>query len=129
MIHPHKTEGGYALIISVVIVATILLMLATISARRVQDGFFAAIHIQQIRNAQALAQGCAYEALLRRATNSQYAGNEIITIQGLTCVIRPSSGQTIEVEAQSQGCTFRLRIELTLDEPPKIANWERVSTF
>ena len=75
-------QKGYALLVSVVVIATVLVMLATVSARRVQDSSFTALDLNHQLQAKALAQGCAQEALLKRSIDTQYAGNETITIQG-----------------------------------------------
>jgi hypothetical protein len=125
----HDTQEGYALIVSVVVISTVLLMLATMSARRVQDAFFVALDLGVMTQARALAEGCAYDALLKRAMDSQYAGDEEVMIQDQTCTIRPIIGQIIEVEAEVEERYYRLRITLTSDEPPSIDTWERVSTF
>ena len=122
-------QKGYALLVSVVVIATVLVMLATVSARRVQDSSFTALDLNHQLQAKALAQGCAQEALLKRSIDSQYAGNETITIQGETCTILPISGQFIDVEANVQDRYYRLHIGLTADEPPEISSWERVVSF
>ena len=124
-----RSQDGYALLVSVVVIATVLVMLATVTARRVQDGFFASIDLHQATQAQALALGCAHVALLNRATDSLYAGNEIMTIQEESCTIFPITGSFIDVEASVQERYYRIHIELTADEPPAIASWERVVSF
>jgi len=124
-----KNQNGYALLVSVVVIATVLMMLATVSARRVQDEFLATLNLHQSLQVQALAQGCAQEALLKRSSDSQYAGDEVITIQDESCMIFPLVGQTIDVQASAEEKYYRIHIELTNDEPPSIARWERVATF
>lgn len=124
-----QQQGGYALLVSVVVIATVLLMLATISARRVQDSFFSALGLQEMTQARALVEGCAQEALYRRSINSQYSGNETLQIMNGTCAIRPIIGQIVEIEAQSQERYYRVRFTLTADEPPYVSTWERVESF
>ncbi|PJA45347.1 hypothetical protein CO174_03780 [Candidatus Uhrbacteria bacterium CG_4_9_14_3_um_filter_50_9] len=122
-------QGGYAVIVSVVVIATVLLMLATMSARRVQDASFISLDLGSVTQARALAEGCVQAALLRRSIDSQYVGDEAISVNGSTCTIRPIVGLVIEVEAVAQESVYRLRTTLTSDEPPLIDTWERVDEF
>ncbi len=124
-----NNQCGYTLIISVVVISTILLMIATVSARRVQDAFFASIDLSQSIRAQALAEGCAEVVLLKFARNSTYIGDEIINIGNDTCSILPVSNNIIRIQAVSQLRYYNLRIEISSEHPPTIINWQRVASF
>lgn len=124
-----NNQRGYTLIISVVVISTILLMIATVSARRVQDAFFASIDLSQSIRAQALAEGCAEIALLKFARNSAYAGDETIYIGNDTCSILSVSNNLIRIQAVSQLRYYHLRIEVSSEHPPAIVNWQRVASF
>lgn len=124
-----KDKKGYALVSSIVIIGTVLLMMATVSARRVQDGFFSSIKMENHVKAHYLAEGCMDVAFLRIAQNSSYVGNEVVTIAGQDCTIRSIVGNVVEVEAESNDHWYRLRVVLTSLDPVEVATWERVASF
>lgn len=124
-----KNQNGYALLASVVIIATVLLMMAITGARRVQDGFFSSIGVEHHLKAHYLAEGCMDVAFLKIARDDTYAGNEVITIAGDDCTIRPVVGNILEVEASDGNYWYRIRATMTSFDPLEVSTWERVSGF
>lgn len=125
----HGNKNGYALLISVIIMTTILLIIATVATRITHDQLVSSVNIQESTKAQALAEGCADIALLRLSQNPAYLGNEIINIQGNTCTIRPISGFVVEIQAESNNRYYLLQITLSSLNPIAISNWQRVDSF
>lgn len=125
----HHSEQGYSLIVSIIIISTVLLLAGVVTARQLQDGFFASVRLNQFTQSELSAQGCADVALLRIATDSSYAGNEVVDINGNSCTILPIIGSIIEIESQNDEQVYRLRVSLSNIDPPQISKWERVADF
>lgn len=117
------------MLVSMVIIGTILFMIAAVSARQVQDGFFSSIDLGQQAAAQALAEGCMEVALVRLATDSAYTGNETVEIGEEMCTIRTISGGIVEVEAEVNDRYYRLRAVLSSLSPVTIDSWQKVDSF
>ncbi len=127
-------RGGYMLVVTVLVLSSVMLLLATASA-------FSLVGVQQ-RDAerrfsvaaQSLAEGCMETALLKRRLDTGYAGNETISIDGQTCTIRPflagsNPPLTIQTEASKQNRTYRLEVEIADTATMEVASWTRVTAF
>jgi len=128
----NNSPRGYALLMSVFVVSTILLTLAILAARGLTSSLQSDTGARQQIVAKQLAEGCMEAALLKLKIDNAYAGNETQTINGQTCTIRPiqfSTTTTVETEATVSGYPSRLRVVindlLTFD----VASWERVASF
>lgn len=124
-----KNEDGFALLASIIIISTILLVIATVSARRVQDTFLSSVEIESHLRTQHLTEACINMALLNIAIDQNYAGNEVKAIGTESCTIRPIFGNVVEAEASIDNRWYRLRVTLESKDPVEIARWERVASF
>ncbi|TAK04688.1 hypothetical protein EPO33_01695 [Patescibacteria group bacterium] len=128
-----NNRPGFSLIISVTIIGTVLMLVAISATRVLLQQLSTSVGLDDHIAAKYLAEGCAEQALLRLSEDAQYAGNETIIIDGLSCTIRPKelSGSntvfTTEVEVNAR--LYRLRVELSSTNPITILSWERVASF
>ena len=129
-----KESGFVALVTATVLSFVLILVAVTLN----QSGFFtrrALLDSEYKERSAALAEACADNALLRLAANPSYAGNELISIDGDNCQIRPiqqdvpAAGQiTVEARAFFQEATTNLRIVVnTLDL--SVVSWNEVPSF
>lgn len=127
-------RGGYILVVTVLVLSSVLLILATASA-------FTLVGVQQRDTerrlgvgAQSLAEGCMETALLERRLDSGYAGNETVTIDNQTCTIRPfitgvNPPLTIQTEATKNNRTYRVQVKISDTATMTVQSWERIATW
>jgi type II secretory pathway pseudopilin PulG len=126
------TRAGFTLIITVVLVATILLLLSATVAQGLLGQQQGLTSLDASTDAKGAAEGCAEYALLQLKLDPAYAGNETRAIGSVSCTIRPIiSGPptVIETEAEASGRPYRLRVELSSMDPLTVQSWGRVSAF
>ena len=126
-----NNQRGYALVISVLVLGTMLLSIAAATAFSLSRTQLREQGWESGMRAQSLAEGCAEYAILQLRLDGTYAGNEEIEIQGEPCTVRPillGASTTIETEATVDNRVYRLRVEV---EPTDIVieSWKRVITF
>lgn len=125
---------GYVLVVTVLVLSSVILMLATATA-------FTLAGVEQRDaerrlgvGAQSLAEGCMETALLKRRLDSGYAGNETVTIDGQNCTIRmfitgSNPPLTIQTEATKNGRTYRVQVKISDTRTMAVQSWERVAVF
>jgi len=123
---------AYIAITSAIIVALVLIIVVvTLSL----SSFFSSRNIldTQIKESgQALAESCGEVALLKLAQNSNYGGNETITIGNNQCTILPIetlSGQKI-IKTTSFLNQIKTNIRITAGSSDlSIISWEEIGNF
>jgi len=128
-------ERGIIALISVLIIsaAVILVSIGTnlLGISQSQIGF----KRQDFQRALYGSGGCGEEALLKLRDNfSGYAGNEVISVDGVTCTIRPvlSAGADKIIEAESVVANHPQRMKITVSRPSLkliISSWEEIADF
>lgn len=128
-----QSERGAALIISVLILATILLGLAVLGSIRSSYETVNLTATQNKKAAEALAVACMEHAMDTLGRNENYGGNEVVTIGSRTCTVRPiivgANTWTIETQASVSIQWARYRAVLTSRAPVVIDSWEEVASF
>lgn len=126
MSNAHRQQG-YSLIVSVFVISTVLLLVAIVSARGVQQTAQLSSQYDMFLQSQALAEACAEVALLNRAVDPTYTGNESIQIGSNTCDIGTISSSQVNVDATYSNVTYRVELDFTEGEDLIVTRWERVS--
>ena len=126
-----RSEGGYILLVSVLVASAALLVISTAVAVGVSRGASRTILVQHANAAKRLAEGCMETALLRLQQNQAYAGNETVTIGGNPCLIRPNgiSPLRLRAEAVVAGAIYRLEAQIDNVESVTIGTMKRVGAF
>lgn len=124
---------GFALILSVMIIGTVLLLIAIASSRVLTAQLTSSVSLQNHLTAKYLAEGCAEKALAALAEDAFYAGAEDVIIGTNTCTIEPvtfsESLTVIQTSATIQTNIYRLQVELSSLNPPTVSSWQRVAEF
>ncbi len=127
-----NTNGGFAIISSVMILSIILLLISSATAISVQGYLQQDQEIEQWMIAQRLSEGCMEMVLQQLREDSTYNGNETLTIGTESCTIRPLIGggtTTIQTEATISGHLYRLEVELDNTTDMNILSWKHVGAF
>lgn len=122
-------KRGYALLVSIIVISMILLIIATVGARRVQNNYFAAIDLRNLYTAQSLAEACVDYALIQLAQNPDYSGNESVTVGSDFCQIVSASPTLVQSQGVSEEHYYRLEVSLSSISPVTISGWQRVVSF
>ncbi len=124
---------GAALIISVLILATIMVGFAVIGSRPHLNETNNLTALINKKTADSLATACVEDAFYKLGNNASYAGNETVNITAGTCTTRPviASGGTwtIETQATAGASTSRLRVVLSARSPIVISSWQSLVAF
>ncbi len=132
MTNIRSPRGGYILIVTVLVVATVLLVLSAAVALGLIGHRTGSRAVDDRVTAQALAESCAEVALLKLKRANTYTGNETMTISGSTCTIHTFSSTlptTIETEATVNSRPYRLEVTVSSYDPFTVTGWNRVSSF
>lgn len=127
-------QKGYVLVITVLVLSSVILMLATASAFTLVGVEQRGSEHRQSIQAQSLAEGCMETALLERRLDPGYTGNETITIDGQSCTIRPfiagsNPPLTIQTEATKNSRTYRVQVKISDTATMTVQSWERVTDW
>ena len=125
-------KKGFTLVVSVMIVSVILALIAVASAQHIVFFQKEETAYEDAFAAKILAEGCAEQALLKFRQNQAYRGDEILTLNGDQCTIRPILGSgpfTLETEAMVNARTSRFQIKIADTESFQITQWKPVSSF
>ena len=82
----NKKGGFVALISTVLICASILIVLTTLSMSEFY-GRYSILESELKEKSAGIAEACADIAILKLANNSTYIGNEVVNISGENCTI------------------------------------------
>lgn len=128
-------NGGYVLLLSVLVVGTIgatvavsLLVLGVISSKTTLAN-------QQSLQARELADTCAHEAIERLTRDDTYASGETIILSTGVCTIDAVSGtgttnRTVQTTGIAGAATRRVEVTITdLEFPVTVDAWEEVGDF
>lgn len=125
-------KKGFTLVVSVMIVSVILALIAVASVQHILFLRKGGTAYEDEFNARMLAEGCAEQALLKFRQNQAYRGDEILTLNGNPCTIRPILGNgpfTLETEATMNTRVSRYQIKIADTETFQITQWKPVSDF
>lgn len=125
-------KKGFTLVVSVMIVSVILALIAVASVQHILFLRKGGTAYEDEFNARMLAEGCAEQALLKFRQNQAYRGDEILTLNGNPCTIRPILGNgpfTFETEATINTRVSRYQIKIADTETFQITQWKPVSGF
>ncbi len=132
--HPNfakqNSDGFIALITILIILGAVLLISLGISQRSFGE---IQMSLQKSQSSQAfyLANLCAEDALMKLKEDSNYLGNETITIGEESCQILPIEGQwTVKVSANFQNQIRKIKIVISQVNPKMIiGSWQEVPDF
>lgn len=126
-------KHGAALIISIIILGAIFISFAIVGIQGIIGESGSLISTTHKKTADAMASACLDIALYNLGSNEFYAGNEMRSVNGGECIIRPIifNGQnwTIETEAKSLERTSRIRTIISKRLPIEIISSEKVASF
>ncbi|MBI4133383.1 hypothetical protein HY478_02095 [Candidatus Uhrbacteria bacterium] len=126
-------QKGAAMLISVVVLATVMLGFALSGSFTSTQELQTLTVLQNKKMAAGGAAACMEHAIDRLGRNSEYGGNETLANGGLSCTVRPITGGgptwTIETESNVGNQWARYRVTLSERAPPVIASWVEVPTF
>lgn len=127
---------GYIALVSVLIVSVLLLIAGLGASLRGIDVTETSLSHTLSLAARHLADACAEEALMKLKTNFNYAGNEIIIVDGAdACTIVSISGtgntdRIIRTEAYVAGYKKKVVVDVASVTPvPAIRSWQEVGDF
>ena len=127
-----KSDGGFAALISVIISSVILLLIATTLSMTGFSGRLNILDSEYKERSLALAEACIDTALLRLTQNSNYLGNESVSVGGDTCNIRvidPNPDPIIlETTATYQKAVTNLRVQVSKTNL-SVKSWQEVPNF
>lgn len=130
--HTDTNEKGFTLVVSVMIVSVILALIAVASVQHILFLRKGGTAYEDEFNARMLAEGCAEQALLKFRQDQTYRGDEILTLNGSPCTIRPILGNgpfTLETEATMNTRVSRYQIKISDTKTFQITQWKPVSSF
>lgn len=123
-------RGFIALITVLIILGVVLLVGLGISQLSISE---AQMSLQKSQSSQAfyLANLCAEDALMKLKNDSNYLGNETITIGEESCQILPIEGQwTVKVSANFQSQIKKMKIVISQVNPAMVIDsWQEVPDF
>lgn len=131
---PSSSHAGYVTLLTVLVVSAVgvavassLLLLGIGNAR-------SSLALQQSKNAAALADACAEEALQQLRFSTSYSGTATLTLGSGTCsyTVIVGSGEAREVEATGTVGTVVRKVDVFVSQlTPKtvISSWQEVATF
>ncbi len=129
---PPADRRGFALIVSVLALSSVLITVAAAAAFELADAEQRGTVLEHALQAQGLAEGCAEYALMQLRLDPSYAGGETQAINGSPCTVEPivvGSPNILETEAVADGSVYRLKITIDDLSTMKIDSWQRVADF
>ena len=133
---PSIQNNGFIALVSVLIVSALLIVIGLGTSLRGIDTTELSLSDSLSLQARHLADACAEEALMKLKSNFNYAGNEIIIVEGAdacTIVSVLGSGNTnrvINVEAYVNGYKKKVVVDVASLLPiPVIRSWVEVGDF
>lgn len=129
----NKSRRGFTLFVSVIIIGVVLLLVAISSSRMLIQELADTVSQEDFVAAKYLAEGCAEAAIMNINLDVEYAGDETLTIGADSCTINPittvGSTKTIETSAAVRTSIYRLKVTVTVANPPVVTSWRRVVSF
>jgi len=125
-----EVSGGYAALMSVLLVSGILLLVVSVSSYR---GYFSRYNLLQSEfkeRSLALAEACADEALLSLARDRNYLGNVSLFVGAEPCRIGPvtSSVTTTNFRTKASFKSAYTTIQISVNtETLVVVSWEEIA--
>tara|TARA_Y100000310_G_C20557294_1_gene751222 strand:- start:334 stop:756 length:423 start_codon:yes stop_codon:yes gene_type:complete len=135
MIISNPQRSGYAFLLSVLVVGAISLAITTSVLLLSTSAARTGLALKHSSESLSLAQACADHALLSLRSNSNYSGNEILTIGNGTCEVLTVGGtgnenRTLCTEGLRGDTARRIEILVTRLLPSvTITSWQEVTDF
>lgn len=130
-----QTNGGYVLLLSVLVVVVIGTAVATSLLLSSVSDASSSRALQQSERARSMANTCAEEALSQLQIDDTYPAGTILTVDADSCTIEEitGSGSTNRiVRASGTAGNVVRRVEVTVDTvgpPVSISSWQEVADF
>ena len=129
-----RKSSGYITLVSVLIIGAIGVTLTTAVILAGVSTSQTSFTLEQGKEARALADACAEEALQQIRDNASYTGSSGLTYSNGTCTysVVSTGGENRTIEAEGLVGTIRRRAELTIDTiSPQIniVTWQEVADF
>jgi hypothetical protein len=124
-------EKGFVALISVIIIAAILLIVATTLSFTGFFGRFNSLEYEYKERSFTLAEACADEAILKLIVTANYNGGETISVNGNNCSISTMTGialKTFTTEASFQNAVTNIRVVFDTFSN-SVSSWEEVPTI
>ena len=130
-----KTSSGYVALISVIIIGAVLLMVVISSAYiSITQGLNSLLYSNHLES-EGLVSACGEEALMKLKDDSNYGGNETISLGNNQCQILPilnlgGQARIIQVSSNVGGATKKNKISINQINPTiRITLWQEVADF
>ncbi len=130
------TNGGYVALMATIVISIVLLVMTVEEGALGWHARFNILGTEAKEQANALAEGCAEQALAAIVTDPSYQGNATITTVGGTCHIfpiqfnTPSAGfVTIKTQADVRNSYTNLHIVMNMTElylGVRAGSWQEV---
>ncbi len=124
-------EGGYAALMSVILISGILLLVVTVASYRGYFGRSSVLFFELKERSVALAEACIDQAVAELARNVDYAGSQTVRIGAYSCTIGPisRSGTTTTIIAQASFREAFTNFRVSVDSSSlAVTSWEEIPT-
>lgn len=128
-------QDGFIALISILIIGAIILVISTgLSLRSIGESSMSFAQ-EQSQKAAALANLCAEQALMKLESVLNYSGNEIMTVDGMSCTIFTITGsgntnRTVTTQSTIGGYTKKTKLVVAQISPTmQITSWQEVADF
>lgn len=130
--HTQRTFGGYATMVSVLIIGAITVAITTSLLLLGVGSLKSTLTLEQGVTARVLARSCGEEALQKIHDDTTYTGTGTLTVNDHTCSYNiensGGSGKTITANATVSRAVARIAIEVSATSPKVVtSSWREVA--
>lgn len=130
-----QNHTGIIALMTVLLMGAILLLVTIGISLRSRISGNMTIDQQLSAESMRLATSCMEYALLQLSTDTDYAGDETLTVGTESCIIEPvetpaDQMRTVKTSGTVDGFVQRIKVEITdVRSPMVIGSWEKVGSF
>lgn len=128
-----KNKDGFVLFISVLVFATILLVVAVLGSIMILQENRSVMISQNKKMATQISAGCMEQTLQKLAMNASYVGNEILLVGTNQCQVGTIVfiNNTWRIRTQAIVQTERTRYEVAVSSltPITLSGWHEIASF
>lgn len=128
-------EGGYIALVSVLIITTLVLLIASSASLLGISESDMGLQENQAWEAFYLATACVEDALMKLKDNLEYTGGETLTFDNGTCAIELVEGignenRIIKVSGTAYNQVRKIKVEINQVNPDTLIKfWQQVAEF
>lgn len=119
-----KTNSGFIALMSAIIISVVLLLIVANLSLTSFYGRFNILDSELKEKSSALAEACVDTAMLKLVNDSDYSGNETVSVDADTCEIESVSGGMISVRADYRN--YVTKLEVDVDSSISVTRWEEI---